>query len=87
MRLDEQLGDDALANRVLWQPLGHMLGLLANNPGLGPRAKRKHVRRLLLGPKQRFGLFYAEEGNRLMLLALLDMRQDPEWLKRRLREL
>lgn len=87
LSLYEQFGDHDLAIRVLRQPLMHALNLLADHPGLGAKIQKRRLRRLLVGPKRRFGLFYAEEGKRVMLLAILDMRQDPEWLARRMREL
>ncbi|MGV3660889.1 MAG: hypothetical protein ACO1TE_11930 [Prosthecobacter sp.] len=87
LSLDDQLGDHDLALRLLWKPLSHMLALLVNYPGMGSRVGSRKLRKVLFGQKRCFGLFYTEEGKRLMLLALLDMRQDPESLNRRLREL
>ena len=85
LRLYERIGDHDMAVRTLRQPLEHALGLLTRNPGLGPKVRgTKRVRRLLVGPRMRWGVFYVEEANRLMIHALLDMREDPDVLKRRL---
>jgi hypothetical protein len=41
----------------------------------------------LLGPKNRYGLFYVVEKRGILIHALLDLRQDPEAIWKRLREL
>lgn len=88
LRLYEQMGNHDLALRVLRDPLERSLHLLADNPGLGPVVKgTRRVRRLLTGPRLRFGLFYVEETTRIMIHALVDMRDDPSLVRRRLREL
>ena len=83
-----RLGDPELALKVLREPLVKSLQLLADNPALGSRVKgARRVRRLLTGPGLRFGIFYVEEGARIMVHAFLDMRADPRQLEQRLRRL
>ena len=43
-------------------------------------------RRRFLIPNYPFGIFYSVEGNRIMVSAVLDLRQDPERIRRRLEE-
>ena len=86
--LYEQIGDHELAVQVLHDPLDRVLGLLREFPGLGPRVKgTKRVRKLLAGPRRRYGLFYVQEGSRIFIHALLDLRQDSQVIARRLKEL
>ncbi len=86
--LYEQIGDHDLALRVLHQPLEHVLSLLAEHPGIGARVRTtRRVRRVLAGPQMRYGLFYVEEGRRVMIHVLVDMRQDPQDLEKRLARL
>ncbi len=85
LRLYEQVGDHDLAIKVLREPLNRVLNLLAENPTLGPKVHgTQRTRRLLTGPGMRFGIFYVEEVRRIMIHALMDMRQDPELLRLRL---
>ena len=58
------------------------LGLLQNFPELGP-VYQHPFRRFLLRDGHT-GLFYTLEGRRLFVHALLDLRQDPATLRRRL---
>ncbi|MDZ4402186.1 hypothetical protein [Prosthecobacter sp.] len=85
LQLYEQVGDHDLAIKVLRQPLDHALSLLNENPALGPRVRGTlHIRRLLVGPKFRFGVFYVEEPRGILIHALLDMRQSSDVIRRRL---
>lgn len=85
LRLYDLLGDRDLAIKALREPLDHALGLLSENPALGPQVRgTQRVRRLLTGPRLRFDIFYVEEARRLMMHALVDMRQNPELLRLRL---
>jgi len=43
------------------------------------------IRRLVL-PGTPFGLFYGVHGKRIAIVAILDLRQDPSSIKRRLKE-
>ena len=84
-RLYEQMDDHDLALRLLYQPLEHVLSLIADYPGMGAGVRgTRCVRRILAGPRMRYGLFYVEEGRRIMVHALVDMRQDPQVLQTRL---
>ena len=53
-------------------------------PHIGPLVHRGKVRRVLVFNRF-YGLFYVIENRRLILQALLDLRQDPESVMRRLR--
>jgi hypothetical protein len=79
--------DFEVALRLLRQPLDRAVTLLSDNPRPGAPVRGTSIRRILLGPKFRYALFYAEEGCRLMIHALLDMRQDPNLIRDRLRKL
>jgi plasmid stabilization system protein ParE len=85
LRLYEQVGDHDLAIKALREPLKRVLSLLAEYPALGARVHgTERIRRLLTGPGKRFGIFYVEEVRRIMIHALIDMRQNPELLRLRL---
>ena len=58
------------------------LGLLQSFPELGP--VYQHPFRRFLLRDQRTGLFYTVESRRLFVHALIDLRQDPATLRRRL---
>lgn len=45
---------------------------------------RGKIRRLVLRPFE-LGVFYAVEGDRLMIGAILDLREDPEQIERRVK--
>ena len=62
--------------------LGQALDLLERFPEIGPRY-HSHYRRLVI---QRFslGVFYSIEGRRIAVGAILDLRQSPEAIMRRL---
>jgi plasmid stabilization system protein ParE len=78
--------DDDLPLRLLRRPLMQGLKLLSENPSLGRRlAQRSNVRRLLIGPDFRHGLFYVVETRGIIVHALLDLRQDPALILRRLK--
>ena len=78
--------EDELMARVLLRPLRSALNLLPLHPEVGARVKgTKGFRRWLLGPKRRYGLFYVVENRGIVVHALLDMRQYPEAIAKRLR--
>jgi plasmid stabilization system protein ParE len=78
--------DDELVARVFRQPLRAALELLLQHPEIGARVKGAgNMRRLLLGPGRRYGLFYIVENRGIVIHALLDMRQNPEAIWKRLR--
>ena len=47
--------------------------------------RTKGVRRWLLGPQRRYGLFYVVESRGIVIRPILDMRQNPETIWKRLR--
>lgn len=63
-------------------PCEQSLELLRNHHLIG-RVFRRHYRRLLI-PKTPFGIFYTVEGERVMVGAILDLRQDPRAILKRL---
>jgi plasmid stabilization system protein ParE len=66
---------------VFLQDLELRLEHLKRFPLLG-RVYRGRYRRLLI-PKYPFGVFYVAESNRIVIHAILDLRQDPEKIRRR----
>lgn len=60
------------------QSLDAALQLLLIFPDHGSTVKfSERLRRILLGQKRQFGLYYSNVGNRLIVIAFLDLRQDP----------
>lgn len=59
---------------------------LSDNHEMGPRVQATDYRRLLI-PETPYGIFYSITGTRVLIAAILDLRQDPEQIKRRLRDL
>jgi len=86
-RLFDALPDeDDLMARVLHRPLWSAVNLLPQHPEVGARVKgTKGFRRWLLGPQRRYGLFYVIESRGIVVHALLDMRQNPDAIWKRLR--
>ena len=79
-------GNDDLIARVLRQPLQSALRLIVQHPEAGAKVKRTEgVRRRLFGPQHRYGLFYVVESRGLVIHEILDMRQNPETIWKRLR--
>ena len=56
--------------------------LLSNFPEIAPKYEGK-IRRLLMA-KWRLGLFYAIEGDRVLIHGALDLRQSPKNIRRQL---
>ena len=80
--------DDDLISTVLEKPLKSSLQLLRDHPEIAPRVRRApRIRRRLLGPGSRYGLFYTVETRGIIIHALLDLRQDPQMIRKRLREI
>jgi len=52
-------------------------------PQVGPVFKGRYRR--VLVPDFPFGIFYSLEGNRIIITAILDLRQDPEVIRKRLK--
>lgn len=63
-------------------PCERALELLRNHQSIGPIFRHRY-RRLLI-PKTPFGIFYTIEGERVMVGAILDLRQDHEAILKRL---
>ena len=51
---------------------------------MAPRSQAVKIRKTRIG-RTPFGLFYAIEGRRLMVIAVQDLRQDPSTLARIIR--
>jgi len=80
-------GDEEWIDSLLLRSLQRTLDLVALHPEAGPRvARTKKLRRILLGPKRRYGIFYVIEGRRILIHAVIDLRQDPKRLWERLRD-
>jgi len=61
------------------ESLDAALLLLRAFPEYGSKIESSdRLRRILVGRKRQFGLYYSNIGNRLIVTALLDLRQDPE---------
>jgi plasmid stabilization system protein ParE len=61
--------------------------LLKSFPGRGSKVRGSaQLRGVLLGKRREYGLYYAVTGNRLILTALIDLRQDPAAIEKILRE-
>ncbi|MGB0580623.1 MAG: type II toxin-antitoxin system RelE/ParE family toxin [Limisphaerales bacterium] len=56
---------------------------LSRFPRLGPPFKGRYRRKLLIGFYE-YGIFYSIEDGRIIVEAILDLRQDPETILRRL---
>lgn len=78
-------GDDEIIARILRRPLHSALTLLQQHPEAGAKVKQtQRLRRWLLGPQRRYALFYAIEKRGILIHALLDLRQDPSAIWKRL---
>ena len=87
-QLEAVSDEDDLPLRLLRRPLVEGLELLSQNPLLGRQlVQRSNVRRLLIGPDFRYGVFYVVESRGILIHALLDLRQDPSLIRRRLRDI
>lgn len=60
--------------------------MLGAFPHMGPVVHRGKVRRVLVFNRH-YGLFYVVEDRGLILHSLLDLRQDPKTVMRRLRDI
>lgn len=58
------------------------LGYTRAHPEIAPYFHRTY-RRLLIGGFP-FGIFYSIEGGRIIVTAVMDLRQNPEMIRRRL---
>ena len=78
--LDWEKADD-LVSRV-----DASLDLLKAFPERAGRYKKSKVRRLLVGHRNRFGLFYTITGRRIIIAAFVELGGDPEILERLIRQ-
>jgi hypothetical protein len=62
------------------------LGILRTFPEAGPINFGGHIRRLVV-PRTPLGVFYSITGKRVLVGAVLDLRQSPDAIERRLRAL
>jgi plasmid stabilization system protein ParE len=76
-RAEETQGGDAFLDTIQ-QSVGNLRGF----PFIAPTFAGG-IRRLLIS-KHPLGVFYAVEGNRVMILRVLDLRQDPQTIRRKL---
>jgi len=60
------------------------VGLLKSNAEMGTKIQIPGIRRLLIS-RTTFGMFNSLTGHRIVLSAILDLRQSPEQIDRRLR--
>ncbi|MFT5467196.1 MAG: plasmid stabilization system protein ParE [Verrucomicrobiales bacterium] len=81
-RLEERR--EGLGEEILTE-LDGKIGLLKLFPEMAKRYTRR-VRRLLFSRRRDFGLFYAINGRRLIVVAVADLRQDPESIARLLKQ-
>ena len=79
IRLEERGGG---RGERFYRSLDRALELLRQQPEMAPVYRGK-IRRLVLRSFE-LGVFYAIEGDRLMIGAILDLRQDPDQIERRL---
>lgn len=80
--------DDKLIYRLLERPLRSALELIQEHPQIAPLVRDSpRLRRRLLIPQNRYGLFYSVENRGIVIHALLDLRQDPRMIRKRLEEL
>ena len=77
--LDWEKADD-LVSRI-----DASLDLLKAFPERAGRYKRSNVRRLLVGHRNQYGLFYTITGRRIIVAAFVELGGDPELLERLIR--
>lgn len=63
------------------------LSLLRVFPEMGSRVRHStNLRRILVGRKKQYGLYYGLTGERIIVVALIDLRQDPVNIETIIRE-
>jgi len=68
------------------RPFDQTIRLLRGNPQMGIETRVAPLRRVLVS-RTAWGIFYAVTGNRIVIVSILDLRQDPQTIKNRLRDL
>lgn len=81
MRLYDQ-AEQTQSGDAFLQTIQQSVGNLRGFPFIAPTFAGS-IRRLLIS-KHPLGVFYAVEGSRVMILRLLDLRQDPATIRRKL---
>lgn len=77
--------NDARLTQVLELPLQCAMNLLSEHPEVGAKVRGvPRMRRWLMGPQRRYGLFYVVEPRGILIHAMLDLRQSPEFIRKRL---
>ena len=68
------------------KPFGRTIHLLRQNPHMGIAIRIPPLRRVLVS-KTEWGIFYAVIGQRIVISSILDLRDDPRLIEKRLRDL
>ena len=76
----------AVQGERIYQRVDRALGILRFFPEAGPLQAGGRIRRLLV-TKTNFGIFYTATGKRVLVGAVMDLRQSEEMIGRRLLEL
>jgi hypothetical protein len=76
----------AVQGERIYLRVDHALGILRMFPEAGPQQSGGRIRRLVV-TKTNFGIFYTVSGKRVLVGAVMDLRQSEETIGRRLQEL
>ncbi len=76
----------AVQGERIYQRVDHSLGILRMFPEAGPQQCDGRIRRLVV-TKTNFGIFYTVVGRRVLVGAVMDLRQSEETIGRRLQEM
>ncbi len=68
---------------IFMRLLDAAFGFMREFPEIGPIFQGRHRR--VLVPDFPFGIFYSLEGDRIIVAAVLDLRQNPKEIRKRLR--
>jgi hypothetical protein len=68
------------------KPFDRTLRLLRQNPAMGIALREVPLRRILIS-RTVWAIYYGVAGNRVVISTILDLRQDPRQIEKRLREL
>lgn len=84
--LDLLGGDENAVSQLLERPLEDSLEVICRFPEIAPRVdSHTNLRRSIFGRARRYGLFYSAETKRVIIHAVVDLRQDPEIISRKLK--
>lgn len=76
----------AVHGERVYQRVDQALGILRMFPEAGPQQAGGRIRRLVV-TKTNFGVFYTVTGKRVLVGAVMDLRQSEETIGRRLQEM